>query len=71
MDEGYDVYLYADASDDAQTNGSDELVRGFPSAKEAAAYADAQVTSGTWARAIVGHGEDVHELYDTAAGWIG
>lgn len=70
-DEGFDVYLYRDAADEALEDGSDELVRGFPSSSEARSYADHQVASGAWARAIVGRGERVHELYDSARGWIG
>lgn len=70
-DEGFDVYLYHDASEEALEDGSDDLVRGFPFAHDAISYADAQVAAGRYARAIVGCGEKVYELYDTVHGRIG
>jgi hypothetical protein len=64
-EEGFDVYLYRDGSDEAQSDGSDELERGYPQLREAIARADAAIASGEWARAIVGEGESVYEHYDT------
>jgi hypothetical protein len=68
----YDVYLYDDSSDEAVAEGSDHLWRGLEY-QEAIDCAREQVVSGFYARAIVGQGEDVHEVYDTAhdAGLLG
>lgn len=61
----YDVYPYNDGSDEALTEGSDRLWRGLEY-QEAIDYARTQVVSGFYARAVVGQGEDVDEVYDTA-----
>jgi hypothetical protein len=63
--EGFDVYLYAEASDDAVAEGATKLERAYPSLDEAMQRADSAVASGEYARAIVGEGERVREHYDT------
>jgi hypothetical protein len=63
----YDVYLYHDASDDAQTWGSDEIFTDYPSRADAEAEANRFVQTGQFARAIVGYGDSVTEVYDTGA----